>query len=135
MSFPSAATRLDAYQDFLIQNMMAYIDKVQDSNQLSLLNTRAFIQAQADKWLTDRESGIINANTPAPNWVVYGYHQNGFDGITNEELNELSKEIVWDCTHLPSCTECDCNLCQSGWSYAQNAAHSDEEAEEGDDPC
>lgn len=112
MSFPSPAVRLDVYQDFLIENMMSYIDTVQDPNQV--LNTRAFIQAQADKWLTDRESGIINANTPAPTWVVYAHHQSGFNGITDEELNDLSKEIVSESTG------CGCQLCQNGWNHSEN---------------
>ncbi len=63
-----------------------------DPNPLS--STREFIQAQADEWLCDRESGEIHKDTPTPLWVIYGSHRSGFEDISDEELTKLGKKII-----------------------------------------
>jgi len=66
-------------------------------NEHELSDTRRFIQAQADEWLCDRESGEIHEDTPAPGWVVYGSHRNGFEGISDDELTTLGSTIMDKC--------------------------------------
>ncbi len=76
---------------------MEYIGVFDMHNTHSLSDTRRFIQAQADEWLCNRESGEIHEDTPAPLWVVYGSHRSGFEDISDEELTKLGSRIMDKC--------------------------------------